>query len=282
MRSGDPFAPGEACILYDARGREHLITLEQGRAFQFDKGSVAHDDLIGAPEGLTIRSTNGSPVVAMRPRLAEYVLNMKRGAAVVYPKDIGPILMWGDIGPGMTVLEAGTGSGALAMALARAVGPTGRVVTVERRDDHARHARRLVEAMGDAIPAVIDFRVGDVADHVADVRPDRIVLDLPEPWSVVGPAADHLAGGGVFVCYLPTVPQVQTVREALDAARRFTVVETFETIMRGWTVEGRSVRPDHRMVGHTGFITVARKRLPLAAGTDPSADGPPPDAYEPA
>jgi tRNA (adenine57-N1/adenine58-N1)-methyltransferase len=282
MRSGDPFTDDDLCILYDARGREHLVTLAAGATFQYDKGAIAHDDLIGKPEGSTVRSSNGSPVVAMRPRLADYVLNMRRGAAVVYPKDIGPILTWGDVGPGMTVLEAGTGSGALTMSLARAVCPGGRVVTVEQRDDHARHARRLIEAMGEAVPPVIDYRIGDVADHVADVAPDRIVLDLPEPWSIVGPAAEHLPGGGVFVCYLPTVPQVQTVRDALEDTRRFTAVETFETIMRGWTVEGRSVRPDHRMVGHTGFITVARKRLPLAVPPELGGADAPPSAGEPA
>lgn len=277
MPTGDPFIAGETCILFDARGREHLVMLEPGASFQFDKGSVPHDTLIGSPEGSTLRSTNGSPVVAMRPRLTDYVLNMKRGAAVVYPKDSGAIITWGDIAPGMTVLEAGTGSGALTMSLARAVGPTGRVVTVERREDHARHARRLIEAFGDAVPSVIDYRVGEVEAHVADVRPHRLVLDVPEPWSVVDAAAEHLPGGGVFVCYLPTVPQVQTVREAIDASSGFTAADTFEIMLRGWTIDGRSVRPDHRMIGHTGFITVARRRLPIVRD-----DRPAPHAIEPA
>jgi tRNA (adenine57-N1/adenine58-N1)-methyltransferase catalytic subunit len=262
MVSGTPFAEGESCLLIDARGRQHLIRLADGGTFQFDKGAVHHGDLIGVGEGATIRSSNGTPLVAMRPRLADYVLNMKRGAAVLYPKDTGPIIVWGDIGPGNVVLEAGTGSGALTLALSRAVGPSGSVITVERREDHAVHAQRLIEAFAGATPDNIEFRIGEVVDAVATSAADRIVLDIPEPWTVVDAAAEHLPGGGIFVCYLPTIPQVQTVRTALDGSRMFRQVETFEVLMRGWTIDGASVRPDHRMVGHTGLITIARKRLP--------------------
>lgn len=260
--TGEPFVAGESCLLLDHRRRRHLVTLTEGSVFQFDRGVIPHDELIGLPEGATIHSSKESPVIAIRPRLADYVLQMKRGAAVLYPKDAGPIITWGDIAPGNTVLEAGTGSGALTMALSRAVGHTGRVVTVERRDDHAVHARRLIEAFSGTTPDNIEFRSGDVADVVPEVAPDRIVLDLPEPWLVVDAAAEHLRGGGVFVCYLPTVPQVQRVREALDESRAFIETETFEVMMRGWTIDGPSVRPDHRMIGHTGFITVGRRRLP--------------------
>ena len=252
---------GESCLLYDVRGRQYLLTLKASGSFQFDKGTLAHAAIIGAPEGATLRSSKDSPLVAVRPRLADYVLKMKRGAAVLYPKDTGPLITWADIAPGDTVLEAGTGSGALTLAIARAVGPDGRVVTVERREDHATHARRVIEGFRGSIPDVIEFRVGDVADVVAESGADRIVLDLPEPWAVVEAAATHLPGGGTFACYVPTVPQVQTVRESLDATKTFVEVETFEIIMRGWTVDGRSVRPDHRMVGHTGFLTIGRKRL---------------------
>jgi tRNA (adenine57-N1/adenine58-N1)-methyltransferase len=257
------FRAGELCLLEDVRGRRHLITLDPGRAFQFDKGSVAHDDLIGAEEGVTIRSSRDAPLVALRPGYADYVLTMKRGAAVMYPKDTAAMIMWADVGPGMTVVEAGTGSGALAMAAARAVGPSGRVVSVERRDDHSRHARKLVTAFGDRVPDVLEFRIGEVTDAIAEVAPDRVLLDVPEPWSTVAVAAEYLPGGGGFACYLPTVPQVQSVREALDQAGVFVAVDTFEVLMRHWSVEGRSVRPEHRMVGHTGFVTVARTRVPI-------------------
>lgn len=269
-RSGGAFRSGDLCVLHDVRDRRHLVELEDGGTFQFDKGSVDHDDLIGADEGSTIRSSNGSPLVAVRPGYADYVLMMRRGAAVMYPKDTAAMLMWADVGPGMTVVEGGTGSGALAMAAARAVGPTGRVVSVEARDDHHRHARRLVDAFGDGVPGVIEFRIGDVADAIGEERPDRVLLDVPEPWLAVEAAATHLPGGGAFACYLPTVPQVQQVRTAMSDAGVFIAVDTFEVLMRHWAIDGRSVRPEHRMVGHTGFVTVGRKRVRL---TEPrSAD----------
>ena len=260
--TGDPFADGEACLLYGPKGRTFLVTLRAGHTFHNDKGTLRHDDIIGTAEGATLRSSTGAAIVAMRPRHADYVLNMKRGAAVMYPKDTGAIVAWADIEPGCTVLEAGTGSGALTIALSRAVGPQGSVVTVERRQDHSTHAQRLVAGFGPHSHSNIDFRVGDVEDMVADVEPDRIVLDLPEPWMVVPAAAEHLKGGGVFASYLPTVPQVQQLREAMGESRSFLAVDTFEVLHRSWNIEGRSVRPDHRMVGHTGFITVGRRRLP--------------------
>ena len=262
---GAPFVEGEACLLYDRKGRTHLVTLSSGTTFHFDKGTLAHDEIIGAPDGVTLRSSTDSPLVAMRPRLADYVLKMKRGAAVMYPKDSGAVITWADVEPGNLVLEAGTGSGALTMALARAVGPAGKVITVERREDHSTHAQRLIAGFRGQVPDNIEFVVGDVVDVLGDVEPDRIVLDLPEPWVVVPGVADRLVGGGVFACYLPTVPQVQQVRDAIGEARAFVEVDTFEILMRSWAVEGRSVRPDHRMVGHTGFITIARKRLPRAS-----------------
>ena len=255
------FREGEPCLLLDVKDREHLITLAPGSTFQFDRGTLGHDEIIGVEEGSTIRTSNGSPVVLLRPRLADYVLRMKRGAAVMYPKDTGALLTWADVGPGDTVVEAGTGSGALTMALSRAVGPEGRVVTVEQRDDHATHARRLISGFFEGVPGNIELRAGDVVDVIEEIAPDRIVLDLPEPWRVVDPAAAHLPGGGVFACYVPNVPQVQRVRAAIDGAGVFLAIDTFEILMRSWAVEERSVRPDHRMVGHTGFITVARKRL---------------------
>jgi tRNA (adenine57-N1/adenine58-N1)-methyltransferase len=194
---------------------------------------------------------------------------MGRRATVVYPKDAGAIVTWADVGLGMTVLEAGTGSGALTMVLVRAVGPAGRVVSYEVREDHAALARRRIEGFFGEIPATLDLRIGAVEEAIAEVAPDRIVLDLPEPWHAVEAAVEHLTPGGVFCCYLPTVPQVQEVRRTLDATRSFLDVMTFEILMREWAVEGRSVRPDHRMVGHTGFVTVARRirREPSGAGS---------------
>ncbi len=260
-QSGSEFVEGESCLLYDDRGKQYLLTLKTGADFHYDKGVVAHDQIIGVPEGTTLRSSRDFPVTVLRPRLADYVLRMKRGAAVMYPKDTSAIVTWADIAPGSTVLEAGTGSGALTLALSRAAGADGRVVTVDTREDHQTHAKRLIERFTGTMPANIEFRVGDVADNVADVQPNRIVLDLPEPWHCAQVAAEGLAGGGVFAAYLPTVPQVQQLRDVIETSRAFMEIDTFEILMRSWAVSGRSVRPEHRMVGHTGFITVARRRL---------------------
>jgi tRNA (adenine57-N1/adenine58-N1)-methyltransferase len=259
--TGDPFIEGESCLVYDSKGKQHLLELDAAKQFHFDRGIIPHTDIIGVPEGSTVLSSKKSSVIVVRPRLADYVLRMKRGAAVMYPKDTGAIITWADIAPGCVVLEAGTGSGALTIALSRAVGPDGSVVSVERREDHATHARRLIEKFNGQVPDNVDLRVGEVEEVVSEVGPDRIVLDLPEPWHTVEPAAQHLKGGGVIACYLPTVPQVQQMRDAIDRAKRFIEVDTFELLMRSWAVSERSVRPEHRMVGHTGFITVARKRL---------------------
>jgi tRNA (adenine57-N1/adenine58-N1)-methyltransferase len=257
----DTFRSGDLCLLIDARGRRYLLDLEENAEFQYHAGTLAHGEIIGAPPGSVLRSSAGARLTALRPRLADYILRMPRGPQVVYPKDLGPILLWGDIGPGMTVLEAGTGSGALTMALVRAVGPDGRVVSVERRSEHADHARRVIQRFFGEIPATLDLRVGDVEDLVGEVRPQRLVLDLPEPWNVVAPAVEGLADHGVLTAYLPTVPQVQQLQDELRRSKRFTAVSTFETLHREWVAEGRSVRPSHQMIGHTGFVTVAAKTV---------------------
>ncbi len=261
---GKAFAAGDPCLLVDGKGRHYLTHLTSGQSFHFHGGVLTHDEIIGRPDGSALESSAGFRLVAIRPRLADYILSMKRGAQVVYPKDIGPILTWADIGPGMVVLEAGTGSGAMTMALVRAVGPYGRVVSVERREDHAAHARKTIERFFGAIPQTLDLRTGEVEDVVGDVTPERIVLDVPEPWSVVPAAVHHLVTGGVFCAYIPTIPQVQQIEAALRAAHSFVEIGSFEVLQREWSAHGRSVRPAHRMVGHTGFITVARKVLPWA------------------
>jgi tRNA (adenine57-N1/adenine58-N1)-methyltransferase len=256
------FQPGDACLLFDRKGRRYLIELIPGAQFHHHHGVLPHDEIIGTEEGTTLLSSLEKTLVVLRPRLADYALKMPRGAAVVYPKDTGAILVWADIQPGNVVVEAGTGSGALTMALARAVGATGKVISYELREDHAVLAKRRIKGFFGQIPDQIDLRVGSVEDGLRDHQPDRVVLDLPEPWHAVPLAAAHLAPGGIFSCYLPTVPQVQEVRNAVDATGSFLDVMTFEVMMREWAVDGRSVRPSHRMIGHTGFITVARKLEP--------------------
>ncbi len=256
MRS---FAAGDACLLVDHKGHRYLLRLDPGRDFHYHRGSLSHSEIIGSQDGSIFYSSNGGRLVALSPTYADYVLKMPRGAQVVYPKDSAQLVMWGDVGPGSVVLEAGTGSGALTIALVRAVGVSGRVVSVEQREDHLAHARKRIEEFFGGLPANLELRTGDVAAHVAEVGPDRIVLDLPEPWHMVEPAVGHLAPGGVFACYLPTVPQVQEITAALKTSKRFVEVVTFETLVREWHVTRRSVRPSHQMIGHTGFVTVARK-----------------------
>lgn len=263
LRDGDP------ALLIDSKGRHFLLRLEHGRTFQFHNGSVAHDVLIGAGDGTWVTSSGGASLLLLRPRLADFILKMKRGAQVVYPKDMGPILVYADIGPGMTVLEAGTGSGALTLALSRAVGSGGRVISVERREDHASHARKSLERWFGSMPENVDIRIGDVVDEVAGVRPDRIVLDLPEPWHTLEAAAHHQPDGGVICAYLPTVPQVQTTVESARASGRFAEIEVREFLMREWNVSGRSVRPEHAMVGHTGFLIFMRKVADEHGATNP-------------
>lgn len=260
------FAAGDPCLLIDGKGRKYLLSLDPEVEFQYHRGILAHREIIGRDDGATLVSSMGSKLIALRPRLADYVLKMGRGAAVMYPKDAGAVVMWADVAPGLTVLEAGTGSGGLTMVLARAVGDDGKVVSCERRDDHAAKAAELITGFLGAVPANVELRVGDVEDHLGDVCPDRLVLDLPEPWHSVEPAVEHLQPGGIFCCYLPTVPQVQEVVRSLRAAQRFTEIETFEVLHRPWVVEGRSVRPSHRMQAHTGFVTIARLLEAVPAG----------------
>jgi len=252
-----PFTVGDPCLLVDNRGRRYLMDLREGGTFQYHAGALTHDQLIGSQPGTVIWTAAGARLVALRPRLADYVLKMERGAQVVYPKDLGPIVHWADIAPGQVVVEAGTGSGALAMALWRAVGSDGLVVSVERRSDHLEHARKTIGRFLGEIPDNLLLVEGIVEDVLPDHNPNRVVLDLPEPWLVVEPATDALAPGGILCAYLPTVPQVQKLHDELRISRRFVGVETFEVMHREWQIDGRSVRPMSQMVGHTGFITVA-------------------------
>lgn len=250
-----PFAPGERALLLDRKGRRYLVTLAPGGQFHTHAGFVVHDDLIGHEEGTVVRSTAGAWYRAVRPTLADFILKMPRGAQVVYPKDLGPILVLADVFPGATVLEAGVGSGALSMALLRA----GAVVTgYEVRPDFAARARANVGSfLGDEALARYAVRHRDVYEGVDETGLDRVVLDLPEPWRVVEHAETALAPGGILVAYTPSVLQVSQLRDAL-AAGGFSFAETIEVLVRSWHVEGRAVRPDHRMVGHTGFLTSAR------------------------
>ena len=255
-----PFEIGDRVLLEDSKRRRHLITLTEDGEFHSHTGVLPHAQIVGQPEGTALRTTRGARLTALRPTLSEYILKMPRGAQVIYPKDLGPILMLADIFPGAHVLESGVGSGALTMTLLRAVGPTGKVTGYELRQDFADRARRNVEGfLGRDVPLEIEVR--DIYEGIAVREVDRIVLDLPEPWRVVDHAPACLRPGGILLSYLPTIGQVGALRERL-ADSPFGMVETLEVLHRTWHIEGQSIRPDHRMVAHTGFLTHARLLSP--------------------
>lgn len=248
---------GERVLLVDAKERRYLITLRAGATFHTHIGIVAHDDLIGAAEGSTVLGSTGRQFLVVRPTLSDVVLKMPRGAQVIYPKDLAAILVFADIGPGMRVLEAGVGSGALSMALLRAGAD---VVGYELREDFADRARSNVQASAGVNASYrVEFR--DVYQGIDEVGLDRVVLDLPEPWRVLVHAEKAMRSGGIICAYLPTINQTAQFRSALDESS-FGLAETLEVLHRTWHVEARSVRPDHRMVGHTGFLTTARLLVP--------------------
>jgi tRNA (adenine57-N1/adenine58-N1)-methyltransferase len=255
-------ANGERIHLVDRKGRQYALTLKAGDSYHHSGETVAHDALIGKPDGSMVTLSRGKRMLALRPTFGDYVLKMPRGAQVLYPKDLALIPMWADVYPGARVFEAGTGSGALTMALLRAVGPRGAVVTYEARDDFSRTALTNIERYMGAVPNLYPYRKDayEGIELAPDGLPfDRLVLDLPEPWRVVPHAANVLRSGGIYLSFVPTVPQVVRTVEALERAAVFGMVQTFETLLRTWSIQGRSVRPDHRMVAHSGFITVARK-----------------------
>ena len=246
---------GERIVIVDAKRRRYLVTLAEDGQFHTHAGFFAHADLIGRDEGTTVLSTGGAKYTAIRPTLAEFVLKMPRGAQVIYPKDLGAILLMADIFPGVRVLESGVGSGALSMTLLRAGAS---VIGYELREEFARVALRNVASwVGPEATARYQVEVRDCYDGIDEQGLDRIVLDLPEPWHVVQHATTALRTGGILLAYLPTITQAAELRRVL-ADNGFRLAETMEVLHRSWHIEGMSVRPDHRMVAHTGFLTAAR------------------------
>ncbi|MGV9820559.1 tRNA (adenine-N1)-methyltransferase [Nocardia xishanensis] len=257
-RRTGPFTTGDRVQLTDAKGRLYTVILEPGKEFHTHRGGIKHDDLIGADEGSLVHSTNGTPYLALRPLLVDYVLSMPRGAAVIYPKDAAQIVHEGDVFPGARVLEAGAGSGALTCSLLRAVGPEGEVVSYEIRDDHAEHAVRNVERFFGERPANWNLTVGDVAEYAGDPV-DRVVLDMLAPWDALPAVSKALVPGGVLIVYVATVTQLSKVVEALREQECWTEPRSWESMVRGWHVVGLAVRPEHRMQGHTAFLVSARR-----------------------
>jgi tRNA (adenine57-N1/adenine58-N1)-methyltransferase len=257
-----PFQAGDRVQLTDSKGRHYTIVLEPGKEYHTHRGALAHDDLIGKPEGSLITSAANTSYLAMRPLLPDYVLSMPRGAQVIYPKDAAQIVMWGDIFPGARVLEAGAGSGALTCSLLRAVGDQGRVISYEVRQDHADHAIRNVEQFFGKAPDNWSLTVADLSEHPSAAEGgevDRAVLDMLAPWDVLPTVKDALIPGGVLVVYVATTTQLSRVTEALREQQCWTEPESWETMMRPWHVVGLAVRPEHRMIAHTAFLLTARR-----------------------
>jgi tRNA (adenine57-N1/adenine58-N1)-methyltransferase len=264
-RRTGPFAVGDRVQLTDPKGRHYTMILNPGAEFHTHRGALAHDEVIGLPEGSVVKSTNGDAFLVLRPLLVDYVMSMPRGAAVIYPKDAAQIVHEGDIFPGARVLEAGAGSGALTCSLLRAVGPAGEVISYEVRADHAEHAERNVATFFGRNPDNWRLIISDVVDaDLADASIDRAVLDMLAPWDVLDAVARMLVPGGVLIIYVATVTQLSKTVEALRERQCWTEPRSWETLQRGWNVVGLAVRPEHTMRGHTAFLISARR---LAPGT---------------
>lgn len=264
-RRTGPFVDGDRVQLTDPKGRHYTMLLAAGGEFHTHRGIVAHDSVIGQPEGSVVKSTNGDAFLVLRPLLIDYVLSMPRGAQVIYPKDAAQIVHEGDMFPGARVLEAGAGSGALTCSLLRAVGPTGEVISYEIRDDHAEHARRNVATFFGGDPDNWRLVLADLNDcDLAEASVDRAVLDMLAPWEVLDTVSRVLVPGGVLIVYVATVTQLSRIVEALREQQCWTEPRSWESLQRGWNVVGLAVRPEHNMRGHTAFLVSARR---LAPGT---------------
>lgn len=257
------FAIGDRVQLTDSKGKLYSFTITPGKEWHTHKGWITHDDLVGLPEGSVVSTTAGLKFTAFIPLLADYVLSMPRGATIVYPKDAAMIVGTADIYPGARVLEAGVGSGALTLSLLRAVGPQGSVHSVERRDDFAMNAKSNVENYFGELPSQWTLDTGSLQDkEFPEQSFDRVVLDMLAPWECVSQAARVLRPGGVFIAYVATTTQLSATAEALKEDGHFTEPESSETLVRGWHHEGLAVRPQQRMIGHTGFLIQSRRMAP--------------------
>jgi len=256
------FSAGDRVQLTDPKGKLYSFTIIPGKEWHTHKGWITHDDLIGMPEGSVVSTTAGLKFTAFKPLLADYVLTMPRGATIVYPKDAAMIVGLADIYPGARVLEAGVGSGALTISLLRAAGDKGYVHSVERRADFAENARSNVDAYFESAPSNWKLDVGDLQDQNFDSEFDRVILDMLAPWECVDIAARALRPGGVFMSYVATTTQLSATAEAIKEDGRFTEPESSETLVRGWHHEGLAVRPQQRMIGHTGFLIQSRRMAP--------------------
>lgn len=278
--AAEPFREAEIVLLLDRAQNRRLVRLRAGAKAHGHKGYLEHDQIIGQPEGVVVRSSGDATYLVFRPRLSEYALEMPRKSAIVYPKDVGIILVWADVYPGATVVESGLGSGSLTLALLRAVGPTGQVIVYEHRADMIPPALANVQGFEElghqgrdpglshvaapdddilSAPSNLVVRERDIYEGFEEHEIDRLVLDLPEPWRVVPHALDALRPGGIVACYSPSIVQVQRTVEELESSRGFAQIESLEVLYRPWHVKGQAVRPVQQMVSHTAFLTFARR-----------------------
>ncbi len=271
MTSRD-FQFGDRVQLTGPKGQLHTVTLTEGGGLHTHRGVLWHEGIVGQPEGSVVTASNGDAYLALRPLLADYVMSMPRGAAIIYPKDAAQIVGIADIHPGATVVEAGVGSGALSLWLLRAIGSSGKLLSFERREEFADIARGNVAGFLGEVPANWEVALGDLAEELParGIRADRVILDMLAPWECLPAVSDALVAGGVLLCYIATVTQLSRVAEAIRASGLYTQPQSSETIVRGWHVEGLAVRPDHRMVAHTGFLLTARRLAPGAVLAPPA------------
>jgi tRNA (adenine57-N1/adenine58-N1)-methyltransferase len=262
LRNRGFFVAGDRVQLTDQKGKIYSITITPGKEWHSHKGWIVHDDLIGLPEGSVVSTSAGLKFTAFIPLLTDYVLSMPRGATIVYPKDAAMIVGFADIFPGARVLEAGVGSGALTLSLLRAVGPSGHVHSVERREDFADNAKLNIENYFGGAPTNWSLDIGSVQEKDFEEGFDRVILDMLAPWECIEMAAKVLRPGGVFMAYVATTTQLSATAQALKDDGHFTEPESFESMVRGWHHEGLAVRPQQRMIGHTGFLIFARRMAP--------------------
>ncbi len=275
---GNQFRVGDLALLLDRKNRKYLVTLGDNQVFHSHLGRLSHDQVIDHSVGGWYRTDRGHTLLAVRPTLADFVLEMPRGPQIIYPKDLGLIVSLGDIFPGATVVEGGLGSGSLTAALLRAVGSTGQVITYEIDEKVVPKAQRNIQQI---LPDTsnLSVKIGDIYLGMAERNVDRVVLDVPEPWQAVPGIGDALVMGGILLSFLPTILQVHRLVMALQEDTRFQRLETTETLLRPWHVAERSVRPAHRMVAHSGFLTTAVRCQPRRIGT---VDNPaPPEGQDP-
>ena len=267
----NPLRAGELVLLVDRNGKHYLTRLTEGGEYVFHHGAVRHADLLGQEEGVLVQTSRGSLVWAYRPRLQDYLMEVPRQSTILYPKDIAFLLMWADIFPGARVFEAGVGTGALATALLRAIGPSGALVSYELRADMVEHARRTVEGYHGPC-SNWTVRCRDAYEGIDDGPFDRVVLDLPQPWRVATHAAGVMVPGGLICSYVPNVTQVAESVQAYRTTGLFAEIETYECSFRAWEFKGPVARPMHAMIGHTGFLTFARRGQPHVSMTDRPID----------